>query len=309
MSAERPTAPIGRLLPELIGEIIGFVHFQAEDRHSRYRYLSSCALVCKAFISHSQRLLFSQIVLPARLGSRQLEDGDHTSRLASLLDILENNPSIAEHIKELHLVLPKSDPSWIHDNLQLRTVMQKINSAKVPLQKLQLISTLTMAPFKIPDSASYLQLIDFFGQAFAPYITTLRLEFISDVPLEILAICTNLRNLTLLFVNVRKWSTNSRQPDEPPPPKIEHLEYNLIDTPTSPSRALLASDFVSVFDFSRLHSLTTYADDSVKDLDLAQKIIDCTPGTLQNLVVKMSPRGEYQLNRLKATLDVLILQH
>lgn len=279
---------------ELIDEIIDFLALHVEEPvwpyQKRRSHLSNCALVCRSFLPRSQMHLFSHITLPAMPGSRQLRVGDY-SRISSLLTVLDQRPSLANHIQELCLILPGGHTSWMYYTPEMLELMERINSTRIPLRKLQISTSPTDISFKIPSITSHLNLIEYWKKAIAPYVTAICIENVTAVPPELIAMCTHLRDLTMLFTTVRQptkclnseelWST---------PPRIEQLEYNLIENSHDNVLTMFDSD-TSVFDFSCLRHFTTYAHSSVENNILIQKIVNSSrsKGCLESLIYKMHP--------------------
>lgn len=278
------------LSQELVDEIIDFLYLHAKETHwshgNHYHYLSNCALVCRSFVARSQMHLFSQITLPAQPGSRKLRAGDY-SRISSLLAILDKNPSLANHIQQLRLVLPAGHTSWMYYTPEMLPLMNKINSTPVPLRTL-CIDTATR--FQIPSAASFRKVIDFWERTIAPYITTIRIERVTELPPNLLTMCPHLRDLTLLYTIFRQLPEYYAPRSSPP--KIEHFDYNLVESP------LEGLDSLSLFNFSSLRSLKTDMGNSESDVDkenleMVEKIIISARCSLESLVVNISPHGAY----------------
>lgn len=305
MSAEQalPLPPIYRLSQELIDEIIDAVHLMAEERWwaDRWDYLSNCCLVCRSFLPRAQMHLFTHVNLPGMHQSKWVKDGDY-SRVSALLRILENRPVIAQHIQKLSLCLPEGNTSWLYNTPQMLTLLQTVNATQFPLRQLVLSAEPAISPLKTSAyNTGFPHLYRFFKHAIAPYITVLHLEFVFRVPVELVTMCVHLRDLSLRyttfvfqdpdvlgFIDHETGQPLNRPVDWTSRPKIEYLEYKVLEhdyeikPDTTLSRLLMDRSFL---DFSHLRCLTTFTDEPVRDLNLAQHVVDASQGSLVDVVL------------------------
>ena len=87
-------------MPDIPQEIIQVVIDQVAGLHRGFAALKACALVSKSFRPHSQKLLFRSITIDTELPS-----------LSRLHAVLEDNPQLATHARELTLsIAPRSFP-------------------------------------------------------------------------------------------------------------------------------------------------------------------------------------------------------
>jgi hypothetical protein len=211
--------PIYQLAQELIDKIIDAV---AESWGSylaaRSRNLSSCSLVCKLFLPHSQSLIFHRIRIESR-GAWYNEIC--IQRCEELHCILDNSPHIATYIQELHLQVAENDNTWAHQNSTFLRVMNRLSQKHCHLEKLTLAYFNWSYPLCNPQA-----LLNGFSRPFiSPFITSLHLQGINNAPIRMIQECVNLSDLTLSGADLECVSPPTTSRNHIPRPHLRRLHY------------------------------------------------------------------------------------
>lgn len=270
--------PTSQLSQELIDQILD--HVAADSNSKRLAgSLLQCALVSRSFCPRSQSLLFSSIDL-GRPSKKRMRD----EKIQGLLDLVQDNPCIANYIEELSLECADYEYSWIYEDQAFINVMKRISASEKPLRKLTLqADKRDVDGFETQALENPEPLYDnFFLPFVAPYITSLSLHRILNLPIELVTSCVNLVDLELLHVEWQEYhSTRTLSPHIIRLRSLKHcLSRSALDK-------LLAPPFngsVSALDLSQLQSFTVYTD-GLTDLDFEQKIIGAACESLKEVYI------------------------
>ncbi|KAF8803305.1 hypothetical protein BYT27DRAFT_7244361 [Phlegmacium glaucopus] len=229
-----------------------------------------CPIVSRSFRQRSQQHRFKSIVI----------NGDKT-RIQNLFTIIQHNPYIADYIQALTLERTDLEYSWICGNPLFLAVMDKISTSDRPLRKLTMrvgadvgdgyYGTLMWDPKLLLDR--------FFLPFISPFITSLTLERLKNVPIEVVESCIHLTHLELLEVELVGERRNSSQSHHHPL-KLQHLAFSRsgFEDLLNPSLSL------STLDLSHLKSFIAYTDD-LRDLALENQIIDVSRESLEEIYI------------------------
>ncbi|KAJ3493870.1 hypothetical protein NLJ89_g10920 [Agrocybe chaxingu] len=229
------------------------------------------ALVARSFRRYTQLHLFKQIDFGLEYPSR---DYPYRPRARELNAIIKCNPTIADYIQELKVVLSDEDAKWITQDGNLQQVMKAVKNSSCPLQKLS-IRGYRGLPF------SEVQVIEtFFWRPYiAPNITTLDMRKIQNATPTLFSSCIMLRNLTLHDVRVT--------PDESKiekPPSIQYLHYKFSSDAVRllAGRTSFSASCKVALDISCIQSLTLVTSIPA-DFSYAQAMIDAAADSLEQL--------------------------
>ena len=275
-----PSSSIHDLSQELIDKIIDHVGSGDPSRKD----LLQCASVSRSFRPRSQTHIFSSIEIP-----KNDETRERKNRI--LLEILHDNPRIAYYIQELSLDLG-SQYWWMARDKAFIDVMARISTSSKPLRALTIKAgniLIGCQAFEDPP-ADHQPLLDHFFRPFIiPFITSLYLDWIQNVPTEIVARCINLTDLGLLNVGFMEASAKDRTSTGSHRPKLLRFAYlphwDLPDL--SNMRMLLnptSNASHSILDFSSLKSFTVYTDRQ-QDLEFEQRILDASRESLEEIYI------------------------
>ncbi|KAF8803315.1 hypothetical protein BYT27DRAFT_7260351 [Phlegmacium glaucopus] len=226
-----------------------------------------CPIVNCSFCQRSQQHIFESIVIK----------GDLQTRVQNLFTIIQHNPDIARYIQELTLECTGFEYSWIGGNPLFTVVMDNIVSAtsNKPLRKLTIRADADVGGgyetlmFEDPKP-----LLDHFFMPFiSPFITSLTLERLKNVPIEVVESCIHLTHLELLHVELGE-RRNSQSHHRL---KLQHLVHRL--SGSALEELLNAS---SSLDLSHLKSFVVYTD-TLWDLEFENQIIDLSRQSLEEI--------------------------
>ncbi|KAF8908654.1 hypothetical protein CPB84DRAFT_1843538 [Gymnopilus junonius] len=266
-----PPSPVPELPQELIDRIIDHVAAEFEDWPGEN--LSQCALVSRSFRLRSQMYIFLSMVI--RGGSQRRKE-----MIKDFLDIIQCNHNIAHYVEELRIDYTAHDHSWIAQDADFVAVMEKISER--PLRKLIFAAdlktndTCETLPFEPPKP-----LLDHFFLPFiTPFITSLSLRQLLDVPIDALTTCVNLTDLELLHVELKL--PEEGEISRSRPLKLQRLVHRLAQGALHALLELTSDGSSAALDVSQLRSFTVYTDE-LGGLQFEQEIIDISCGTLEEL--------------------------
>ncbi|KAJ7204561.1 hypothetical protein B0H12DRAFT_1161137 [Mycena haematopus] len=255
----------GPIFPQEIFDII--IDF-CED----FETLRSCALVSASF--HHRTRLFSRI----RVGPL---DEEHT--IEALEQFLEDSPSSAACVKSLHL--------WDRDNRWMsETYSARFLSLLVSLTDIRMSGSFAFARDPVSDWVDIAPLCKSIRLALTrPNLTRLQLTRISGIPITVLAHCSALRSLTLIWV---RFDLNSHRNSDDAvaacadssPAQLEALSCTL----ESYTFELLVRWILcpqSALNVSWLRSLVYTTFDSLSN-DMIHRLLNASAGSLQHLRLK-----------------------
>jgi len=210
--------PIFRLCSDVIDEIFGRLN-PREDIAT----LKACSLACKLLRPSSQRLIHSRIVLYSNTNH---VDGLRQKRIALLLDILQNSPSIGKYVRELDLRMDTSDNEWVAQDRSFMNLMSYITSPNNNLQELYI--TGTSFPDQFADARSLEK--NFLEPFINPAICKLHISGMVNIPVSILSSSVNLKDLTLRLTDLEKYDLSSLKLNSSQlssqSPRLRTLQFN-----------------------------------------------------------------------------------
>ncbi|KAF8876878.1 hypothetical protein CPB84DRAFT_1966488 [Gymnopilus junonius] len=272
--------PIANLSQELIDNIID--HIAADSQPGCTGFLGGnlqqCALVSRSFRPRSQLQIFSFIHIRGDPSSKR----QHI--VQNLLQIIHDHPDIAHYIEELSLECTDLEPSWMYEDPSFLSILECISTSGKPLRKLTMI-----ADTRADDGFETLPLEDtgrllntFFLPFIAPFITTLSLHRLLNVPIEMVESCVNVTELELLEVEFEEWPDSRHQ--KLPSAQLQRLAYQLGQGAMSKLLNIVpdGGNSFNAIDVSQLKSLIIYTD-ILSDLKCEQKIIDLSIDALEEL--------------------------
>ncbi|KAF8803321.1 hypothetical protein BYT27DRAFT_7260356 [Phlegmacium glaucopus] len=235
-----------------------------------------CPIVSRSFRRRSQQNRFESIVIK----------GDTQNRVQNLFTIIQHNPDIARYIQELTLECTGFTYSWIGEDPLFIAIMDKISTSGTPIRKLTI-----RADADENDGYETLMLKDpkplldhFFLPFISPFITSLTLERLENVPIEVVESCVHLTHLELLHV---RWAEGERRNSSQSHHrlKLRHLAHRLsrpeLKKLFNPSSSSSSS---SSLDLSHLKSFIVYTDE-LRDLEFENQIIDISRESLEEIYI------------------------
>lgn len=267
-----------RLAQEIIDNIIDFCSTPKD-----LKILKVLSLVCRAFLPRSQRHIFVGIRIACAIHQGEIKTGG--KRLDELYDILQHSPHIAGYVREIRLVVKDND-SWAAGNPKFEWIMDHLTRNRV-FNRFHIDCHLSgdkvmIAPGHLPS----------FEQCFSqryivPFITSLKLYRVKNIPIGLLLSSPGLQKLSLIR------TTLGDMPNPPPPNNLHHNNA----TPLPKLQALFfyrSSDTVTallgnpqngsppLLDLSHLYTLSVNQD-SLEDINCAIRIIQITSRSLRQI--------------------------
>jgi len=259
-----------QLSPDIIESIIDFVA-QNSARNwngSLGKDILNCALVNQTFRHRAQFHIFEAVYI-------RHEPKYRIERLQNLKDLIKTNPDISLSVQQLFLECRGLEYAWIGEDPTFLNIMESITGNGRPLRKLTLEADEYIddgyGTMRIPDFQPLLE--RFFRPFILPFITTLVLDRLENVPIEVIAGCPQLVDLELLHVELVETSEgavtfHSR-------PALKRLATRL----TTPIDIL-----EKALDLSRLDTYEICRD-GLPDLRSEQRIIDAAGASLHVLKI------------------------
>ena len=231
----------------------------------------------RAFTRSCQVYIFKEL----RLGHGHGTIGMIVRNLTKIRNILNDEPSIANRVRAIHLTVADVQNKWLFNDPNFMTIIQLLGKSLMPPHKLHLSGH--WYPFTIEDPifvAGWLRQ-SFFSQT----LTVLNLSHCKNIPLSFFLVCPNLREVYLDDVEVFD-STDVEYPDTQCSggelPALKSLIYryseNLVKQMiTAPSKFPM-----TVVDWSKLRVLVVYPQDK-NGMMYLQLILDAACNTLEEL--------------------------
>ncbi|KAH6908276.1 hypothetical protein BKA70DRAFT_1223044 [Coprinopsis sp. MPI-PUGE-AT-0042] len=119
-----PSSPIEKLSAEPILQIVGWVKFLAYDTQD----LCNLSLTARAFGGPCRVYLFE--ALKIELGP--------ASKLATLCEIFERDPTIPGHVRRLSIMFIQPWNSWIFNDTNFMKIVQALSQSSQPVNSLKL---------------------------------------------------------------------------------------------------------------------------------------------------------------------------
>lgn len=276
-------ALILQLAQELIDDIIDYV-FTLGGGH---RSMKACALTCKAFHPRSQMHIFSTIKFSSDIGSQ----GHRNKRIKEFLDILHCSVDIVSYVRAVHLGIWSHDSDWIAEDPLFRKVMALLHESGCRPGELSIEGLDPFIPQAFPNTPHHPTSFNdnIFYPFLAPFITSLRLSTVNNVPPTVIVSCINLTRLKLICtdLNTIDGPTLEKHPI-PPYPRIETLEF---DRPTGTVKIILDTfaDTTALVDLSHLRVL--YSTINLQNAAYITKIIKASADYLEE--VRLCCSSEY----------------
>jgi hypothetical protein len=250
------------LAQEIIDNIIDWCSFPRD-----LKVLKNCALVCRAFLPRSQRHIFVGIRIACEIHQGEIRTGGR--RLDELYDILQHSPHIAGYVREIRLVV-KDNGSWVAGNPKFEWIMDHLTRNRV-FNRFHIDGHLSGD--KIMIGPGHLQSFEqcFSQRYIVPFITSLKLYRVKNVPISLLASSSRLKKLSLIRTTLSDIETRPN-PNFTTLPKLQELFFyrcsdtvsTLLGNPLDGSPPLL--------DLSQLYTLSINQD-SLEDVQCAVRVI------------------------------------
>jgi len=260
-----------QLSPDIIESIVDFVA-QNSARNwngSLGKDILNCALVSRLFRHRAQFHIFDALHI-------RHETKERIARLQNLKDLIKANPDISLAVQELFLECRGLEYSWIGEDPTFLNIMESITRNGRPLRKLTLGADEFIddgyGTMRIPDFQPLLK--RFFRPFILPFITTLVLDRLENVPIEVIAGCPQLVDLELLHVELVE-KTSEGAVTFHSRPALKRLVIRL----TTPIDIL-----EKALDLSRLDTYEICRD-GLPDLRSEQRIIDAAGASLHVLKI------------------------
>ncbi|KIM35657.1 hypothetical protein M413DRAFT_32317 [Hebeloma cylindrosporum] len=284
---------------EIIDEVIDMIACEFEhDWHFKQELMKKCSLACKAFLHRSQQHLFSCIEIKSGFDCDNEKRAQMCQRLNNLL---KQTPYFADYIRELHLRLPAKNNEWVSHDPTFLSIMDCISKSKNALQTLSF--TGGRMTTKLQDPGAFTG--RFSSRFVSPYISSLRIHWLSNIPIEILEACANLTRLELLDADF-ECSTRSAWEGHKSLPRLQTLAYSHSNSAVD---KLLGKDLTSrpPVDLSTLRTLNVQMWEAA-DMQYAQEVLDVSYPSLEVLDIlndeKMSSDSQDELFTIKGHLNL-----
>jgi len=243
------------------------------------KILRNCALVCRAFLPRSQRHIFLGIRISCAIQRGKMLTGGR--RLDELYNILQRSPHIAGYVRDIRLVV-KDNRSWVVGNPKFEWIMDLLTRNAV-FKRFHFDGHLTSDKFGV-ITPSHLQSFEksFSQRYIVPFITSLKLYRVKNVPISLLVGSSRLKKLTLIRTTLGDIEMWNHRLDNTTLPKLHELYFHhcsetvtsLLGNPQTGSPPLL--------DLSSLYSLAVNQDSSA-DIQCAMRIIKLTARSLKHI--------------------------
>lgn len=202
--------PILQLSQEVIDEIVDKIPLAA---------LFTLSLVGRLFRPRCEKHIFTSILF--------FQDGSRwplgeSARVKGFIDILSRKPYIAGYVRELHLGVDEGSQEWIVEKPGFLEIMDLIrqSAARSPLKKLELIGTRTRItnPRRFSESLC--------APFITPFLSSLCLERLDDVPLTLVTNCVNLKKLELDNVTFEDLDVSAIIDASKSYPQLREMRFN-----------------------------------------------------------------------------------
>ncbi|KAF8886241.1 hypothetical protein CPB84DRAFT_1850159 [Gymnopilus junonius] len=267
--------PFHGLPQELVEEIKDCI-----DADSDASTLSALSRSCKAFLPWCQRRLFSTISFRCADYPRQYVPELHDplqAKIEALLDILQSSPHIAGYVRRLEISITTQHNYWVTEEPFI-TIMEIINRSG------NFIKELCLYAVSFPEQFYDLRALEqkFLQPFINPYITSLTISGLVNVPISLLTESVNLQDFTINH-SALEHAFYPLQGDAQAlysGPKIRTLTFN-------PSMGVLETiltardnpDMHEIVDFSRLRVIRTRS--YPHNMQATKHIIQITKGHLE----------------------------
>jgi hypothetical protein len=210
------------------------------------------------------------------------------------------NPKIADYIQELSLECVDFEYSWIGEDPIFLDIMRAVSRPEQPLRKLTFKADKSFndgyGVHRFDNNTEFQPLLDNFFRPFIfPFITTLVLERVKDVPLEVVESCVNLVDLD--FDHVKLTGKPSKTALDSTRPALKRLSLHRSRPPLWDTCPVDGWD--AALDLSQLQYLAVYKD-KLLDFEFEQHIVDVAGASLQELhLPTWRPEGKLDIIYLR----------
>ena len=243
------------------------------------KILKVLSLVCRAFLPRSQRHIFVGIRIACAIHKGEIKTGG--KRLDEFYDILQHSPHIAGYVREIRLVVKDNDSCWAAGNPKFEWIMDHLTRNRV-FNRFHIDCHLSgdkvmIAPGHLPS----------FEQCFSqryivPFITSLKLYRVKNIPIGLLVSSPGLQKLSLIRTTLGDMPNPQSFHNPTSLPKLQALFfYRSSDTVT----ALLGNPQTGsppLLDLSHLYTLSVNQD-SLEDIQCAVRIMQVTSRSLRQI--------------------------
>ncbi|KAF8805493.1 hypothetical protein BYT27DRAFT_6663354 [Phlegmacium glaucopus] len=260
-----------RLPQEIIDSIIDCCSLSRD-----LKILRKCALVSRAFLPRSQQHIFLVIKISCAIQWGKIRTGGR--RLDDLYDILQHSHHIGGYVREIRLVVNDNNSwvvgnpkfEWIMDHLTRNTVFNRFHFDGHSSGGL-------IAP-------SHLQLFEnsFSQRYIVPYITSLKLYRVKNVPISLLVGSPRLKRLTLIRTTLGDIETRKRSLNNTTLPKLHEFYFHRCSETVSALLGNPQNGSPPLLDLSSLYRLSVNQD-SLADIQCAMRIIKMTSRSLKHI--------------------------
>ena len=268
--------PFSRLSQEIIDKIID--HIANGEDSLRFlgfvdrRDIQHCALVSRSFRPRSEFYIFETLYFQEEKDARQ-------RKLHTLAELIQENPKIADYIRELSLECVNFEYSWIGEDPIFLDIMRAVSRPEQPLRKLTFKADELLRGLHWFENTEFQPLLDNFFRPFIfPFITTLVLWRLENVPLEVVESCVNLVDLDLDHVELI--GKSSKTALDSTRPALKRLSHHRSRPPLWDTCPMDGWDVA--LDLSQLQYLAVYKNELL-DLEFEQRIVDRAGASLQEL--------------------------
>ena len=277
---ERP--PILQLSQELIDEIID------DTVTPMKKDLMSLSLVCRAFRPRCEKHIFTSIRFSNIAVGWGTTTSDRGKRILKFLDILSRKPYIAGHVRELHLGVGE-DQEWIMEPGFLK-IMDFIRQSGLPLKKfeLRLTGITGTRGQKIANPRRFAK--SFCAPFITPFLSSLYIRDLDDVPLTLVADCANLKTLDIVRTRFGGLDLVDNMNTPKSYPQINALHFNEC---TQAMNTLLQRELPGsrpILDFSKLKIIKTKLN-SLSNMRSLKALLQVLSESLEDLHLKLDTRG------------------
>ena len=239
--------------------------------------LYNLSITDRAFTRFCQIYIFKDLYLGYGSGTNT----SLSKKLAKIRNILNDEPSIANGVRSVHITAIRKRNRWLFNDPNFITVFQLLAKSLMPPHKLHLSGLSYSFIFEDPICAVERLMKSFFSQT----LTVLYLTHCKNVPLTLILVCPNLKEVYLDNVEV----FDSRVDEYPDtqcsggePPSLELLNYcnseSLVKQMITPPLKFP----MAVVDWSKLRVLKLCPQEK-EGMVCLQPILDAACNTLEEL--------------------------
>ncbi|KDR74647.1 hypothetical protein GALMADRAFT_559337 [Galerina marginata CBS 339.88] len=261
-------APFSHLSQEVVDQIIDSL-LDTRESEPEISHFYACALVCRSFRHRSQKHIFHLTRVFHTSSATSCKD-----RVDSFHAILKDNPRIASYVRRLRLNM-SSASEWMVDDPVFLQIMKLITRILPVGMQFELSIFGGWAKFQFMSNRTFETC--FVKPFVTPFITSLDLENVFNIPVSLFAHCPHLVELKLINVTVEAVR----------PPHAIDIDHSLRPRPLEfefrycgDTIQILAETYV---DFSHLQHLSVYGHYISSELDNINRILAASSRSLERL--------------------------